>query len=94
MKMMTLRLTKCLINIGHPPNVIRRVIPIDSQLDWENYVTSAMKTQLQLMEVVVQWVVVDLPPEDYDRAIDLVHWSMKTQFQLCLMLNLALILSH
>jgi hypothetical protein len=34
------------LNIGHPPNVIRRVIPIDSQLDWENYVTSAMKTQL------------------------------------------------
>jgi hypothetical protein len=53
-------------NIGHAPNVIRRVIPIDSQLDWENYVTSAMKTQLQLMEVVVRRVVVDRPPEDYD----------------------------
>jgi hypothetical protein len=22
------------LNIGHPPNVIRQVIPIDSQLDW------------------------------------------------------------
>jgi hypothetical protein len=57
------------LNIGHPPNVIRRVIPIDSQLDWENYVTSALKTQLQLMEVVVQRVVVDCPSEDYDRAV-------------------------
>jgi hypothetical protein len=58
------------LNIGHPPNVIRRVIPIDSQLDWENYVTSAMKTQLQLMEVVVRRVVVDHPPEDYDHVVD------------------------
>jgi hypothetical protein len=58
------------LNIGHPPNVIRQVIPIDSQLDWENYVTSTMKTQLQLMEVVVRRVVVDRPPEDYDRDVD------------------------
>jgi hypothetical protein len=58
------------LNIGHPPNVIKRVIPIDSQLDWENYVTSAMKTQMQLMEVVVRRVVVDRPPEDYDRVVD------------------------
>jgi hypothetical protein len=58
------------LNIGHPPNVIRRVIQIDSQLDWDNYVTSAMKTQLQLMEVVVRPVVVDFPPKDYDRAMD------------------------
>jgi hypothetical protein len=40
-------------NIGHPPNVIRCVIPIDSQLEWENYVTSAKKTQLKVMEIVV-----------------------------------------
>jgi hypothetical protein len=58
------------LNIGHPPNVIRRFIPIDSQMDWDNYVTWAMKTQLQLMEVVVRSVVVDRPPEDYDRAVD------------------------
>ena len=58
------------LNIGHPPNVIRRVIPIDCQLDWDNYITSAMKTHLQLMEVVVRPVVVDRPPEDFDRAID------------------------
>jgi hypothetical protein len=58
------------LNIGYPPNVIRRVIPIDSQLDWENYVTSAMKTQLQLMKVRVWRVVVYRPPEDYDRAVD------------------------
>lgn len=58
------------LNIGHPPNVIRRVIPIDCQLDWDNYVTSAMKTHLQLMEVVVRPVVVDRPHEDFDRAID------------------------
>jgi hypothetical protein len=57
------------LNIGHPPNVIRCVISIDSQLDWENYVTSAMKMQLQLMKVVVRLVVVDRPPEDYDRAV-------------------------
>jgi hypothetical protein len=29
-----------------------------------------MKTQLQLMELVVRRVVVDLPPEDYDRVVD------------------------
>lgn len=58
------------LNIDHPPNVIRRVIPIDSQLDWDNYVTSAMKTQMQLMEVVVRPVVVDCPPENYDRVVD------------------------
>jgi hypothetical protein len=29
-----------------------------------------MKTQLQLMEVLVRRVVVDHPPEDYDRAVD------------------------
>jgi hypothetical protein len=63
------------INIGHPPNVIRRVIPIDSQLDWESYVTSAMKTQLQLMEVVVRRVVVD-----YDRAVDDVPTVPDAQF--------------
>jgi hypothetical protein len=57
------------LNIGHPPND-RRVIPIDCQLDWDNYVTSAMKTHLQLMEVVMRPVVVDRPPEDFDRAID------------------------
>jgi hypothetical protein len=69
------------LNIGHPPNVIRRVIPIDSQLDWENYVTSAMKTQLQLMEVVVRWVVVDLPLKTM-----IVLWMT---CQLYLVLNLA-----
>jgi hypothetical protein len=29
-----------------------------------------MKTQLQLMEVVVQLVVVDLPPENYDHVVE------------------------
>jgi hypothetical protein len=67
------------LNISHPPNVIRRVIPIDSQLDWENYVTSAMKTQLQLIEVVVQLVVVDCPPEYYDRDVDDVPTVPDTQ---------------
>jgi hypothetical protein len=67
MKMMTLRLTECLTLVIH---VIRRVIPIDCQLDWDNYGTSAMKTHLQLMEVVVRLVVVDRPLEDFDRPID------------------------
>jgi hypothetical protein len=58
------------LNIGHPPNIIRCVIPIDSQLEWENFVTSAMKTQLQLIEVVVRRVVVDRPPQYYDRVVD------------------------
>jgi hypothetical protein len=69
------------LNIGHPPNVIRRVIPIDCQLDWDNYVTSAMKTHLQLMEVVVRLVVVDRPLKT------LVLLSMTCQ--VFLMLNLA-----
>jgi hypothetical protein len=58
------------LNIGHSPNVIRHVIPIDSHPECENYVTSAMKTQLKVMEVVVRRVVVDRPPEDYDRVVD------------------------
>jgi hypothetical protein len=49
------------LNIGHPPNAIRRVIPIDSQPEWENYVTSVVKIQLQVMEVVVRRAVVDRP---------------------------------
>jgi hypothetical protein len=58
------------LNIGHPRNVIRHVISIDSQLGWENFVTSAIKTQLQLMEVVVRHVIVDHPPKNYDRTVD------------------------
>ena len=46
------------LNISHPPNVIRCVIPIDSQLEWENYVTSTMKTQLivPLKTTIVLWM--------------------------------------
>jgi hypothetical protein len=69
------------LNISHPPNVIRHVIPIDSQLEWENFITSAMQTQLQLREVVVWRVVVDHPLKTM-----IVLWMM---CQMCLMLNLA-----
>jgi hypothetical protein len=61
-------------NVGPPPNVQRLIIVIECQLKWENYVKSAMKTQKQVMEVVVRRLVVASHPkeENYDRGVEVV----------------------
>ena len=33
------------LHLGSPPNILRRMIPIDYADQWENYVRSAMKSQ-------------------------------------------------
>ena len=35
------------LHLGSPPNILRRMIPIGCADQWENYVRSAMKSQLQ-----------------------------------------------
>jgi hypothetical protein len=42
------------INIGAPPNNLRRIIPIGCENQWDNYVRLAMKSQLQCLDVVVR----------------------------------------
>ena len=34
------------LHLGSPPNILRRMIPIGCADQWENYVRSAMKSQL------------------------------------------------
>ena len=34
------------LHLGSPPNILRRIIPIGCVDQWENYVRSAMKSQL------------------------------------------------
>ena len=41
------------LHLGSPPNILRRMIPIGCVDQWENYVRSAMKSQLQCLDVVV-----------------------------------------
>jgi hypothetical protein len=62
------------LNVGPPPNVQRLIIPIECQREWDNYVKSAMKTQKQVMEVVVRRLLVASRPEDgnYDRGVEVV----------------------
>ena len=59
-------------NVGPPPNVQRLIIPIKCQREWDNYVKSAMKTQKQVMEVVVRRLLVASCPgdENYDRGVE------------------------
>jgi hypothetical protein len=52
------------LNVGPPPNVQRLIIPIKCQREWDNYVKSAMKTQKQVMEVVVHRLLVASRPRD------------------------------
>ena len=47
------------LHLGSPPNILRRMIPIGCADKWENYVRSAMKSQLQCLDVVVRRVLVD-----------------------------------
>ena len=42
------------LHLGAPPNNLRRIIPIGSDNQWDNYVRSAMKSQLQCLDVVVR----------------------------------------
>jgi hypothetical protein len=42
------------IHLGAPPNNLRRLIPIGSENQWDNYVRSALKSQLQCLDVVVR----------------------------------------
>ena len=50
------------LHLGSPPNNLRRMIPIGCADQWENYVRSAMKSQLQCLDVVVRRVLVDPIP--------------------------------
>ena len=34
------------LHLGSPPNILRKIIPIGCADQWENYVRSAMKSQL------------------------------------------------
>ena len=47
------------LHLGSPPNIFRRMISIGCVDQWENYVRSAMKSQLQCLDVVVRQVLVD-----------------------------------
>jgi hypothetical protein len=62
------------LSVGPPPNVQRLIIPIKCQREWDNYVKSAMKTQKQVMEVVVRRLLVASRPgdENYDRGAEVV----------------------
>ena len=53
------------MHLGSPPNILRRMILIGCADQWENYVRSAMKSQLQCLNVVVRWVLVDPFPHGF-----------------------------
>jgi hypothetical protein len=50
------------LHLGYPPNMLRKMIPIGCADQWDNYVRSAMKSQFQSLDVVVQRVLVDPIP--------------------------------
>ena len=64
------------LHLSSPPNIFRRMISIGCADQWENYVGSAMKSQLQCLDVVVRRVLVDpiphgvSPPMDQQAHID------------------------
>ena len=53
------------LHLGSPSNILRRMIPIDCADQWENYVRSAMKSQLQCLDVVVRRVLIDPIPHGF-----------------------------
>ena len=53
------------LHLGRPPNIFRRMISIGCADQWENYVRSAMKSQLQCLDVVVHRVLVDPIPHGF-----------------------------
>ena len=50
------------LHLGSPPNILRRMILIGCADQWKNYVRSAMKSQLQCLDMVVRRVLVDPIP--------------------------------
>ena len=58
------------LHLGSPPNILRRMIPIRCADQWENYVRSTMKSQLQCLDVVVHRVLVDPIPHGFTPAMD------------------------
>ena len=57
------------LHLGSPPNILRGMIPIGCADQWENYVRSAMKSQLQCLDVVVRRVLVDPIPHGVLRSV-------------------------
>jgi hypothetical protein len=53
------------LHLGSVPNILRNMIPIGCADQWENNVRSAMKSQLQSLDVVVRWVVLDRIPHGF-----------------------------
>ena len=58
------------LHLGSPPNILRRMISIGCADQWKNYVRSAMKSQLQCLDVVVHRVLVDPIPHGFTLAMD------------------------
>ena len=58
------------LHLGCPPNIFRRMISIGCADQWDNYVRSAMKSQLQCLDVVVRRVLVDPIPHGFTPAMD------------------------
>ena len=53
------------LHLGSPPNILRRMISIGCEDQWKNYVRSAIKSQLQCLDVVVRRVLVDPIPHGF-----------------------------
>ena len=53
------------LHLGCPPNIFRRMISIGCADQWDNCVRSAMKSQLQCLDVVVRRVLVDPIPHGF-----------------------------
>ena len=58
------------LHLGSPPNIFRRIISIGCADQCENYVRSAMKRQLQWLDVVMHRVLVDPIPHGFTPAMD------------------------
>ena len=56
---------EAVLYLGSPPNILRKTIIIGCADQWENYVRSAMKCQLQSLDVVVHRVLVDPIPHGF-----------------------------
>ena len=57
------------LHLGSHPNILRRMILIGCADQWKNYVKSAMKSQLQYLDVVVRRVLVDPIPHGFSRPM-------------------------
>ena len=57
------------LHLGSPLNILRRMISIGYADQWENYVRSAMKSQLHCLDVVVRRVLVDPIPHEFSPSM-------------------------